>query len=123
VQTYSYSANGQIQSITSQYNGKTPTVTTYQFTNGDATSSSDGISYTYYTDKPYAEGDYFQIVQLLNDGAYFLKNAHLLKSFQVGTSTVYNFTYTFDASGKITSFTMTSTNNGTQIIDYDYNCN
>lgn len=121
VQTFSYSANGQIQSITSQHNGNTPAILAYQITNGDATTSSDGSSYSYYTDKPYADGDYFQVSQLLNYGAYFMKNAHLIKSFQNGATTT-NFTYTFDASGKIISLISMSAYL-TQIIDYGYSCN
>lgn len=121
VQTFSYSANGQIQTMTSQYNTNTPAVTAYQITNGDVTGSSDGSSYSYYTDKPYAAGDYFQISQMLNYGAYFIKNAHLLKSVQSGT-TVANFTYTFDANGKITSLISISTAIA-QLITYSYNCN
>ncbi|MBN9381941.1 MAG: hypothetical protein J0H74_14330 [Chitinophagaceae bacterium] len=121
VQTFSYSANGQIQSITSQRNGNTPAITVYQFTNGDAAGSSDGSSYSYYTDKPYAAGDYFQVSQILNYGAYYIKNAHLLKTFQSGATNV-NFTYTFDTGGKIVSLVSISAYL-TQIIDYGYNCN
>jgi hypothetical protein len=123
INTYTYSG-GQIQKSTYQYDGGAITTTTYQYTNGDMTSSSDGTStstYTYYTDKSFQDGDYFKLVQIINYGGLYIKNAHLIKGFQQG-STVENFNYTFDNTGKVTGATAT---NGSSVenVTLQYNCN
>jgi hypothetical protein len=121
---YTYGGNGQLLKYTLQSNGGAITTTTATITNGDLTGSSDGTNvgtYTYYTDKAFADGDYIKLVQLLNFGALYIKNAHLIKGFQQGT-TVENFNYNFDSSGKITGVTATSGAN-IEIVTYQYNCN
>lgn len=123
INTYTYSGT-QLLKSTSQYNAGPVTTTTYTYTNGDLTGSSDGTNtatYTYYTDKTFADGDYLKIVQLINYGGLYIKNAHLIKGFQQG-STVENFNYTFDNNGKITAVTAT---NGPNIenVTYQYTCN
>jgi hypothetical protein len=123
VNIYTYSGT-QLQKSTYQYNGGAITTTTYTYTNGDLTGSSDGTStavYSYYTDKTFADGDYLKLVELINYGGLYVKNAHLIKGFQQG-STVENFNYTFDNTGKITGVTATS---GSTIenVTYQYSCN
>jgi hypothetical protein len=121
---YTYGGNGQLLKYTLQSNGGAITTTTATITNGDLTGSSDGTNvgtYTYYTDKAFADGDYIKLVQLLNFGALYIKNAHLIKGFQQGT-TIENFNYNFDSSGKITGVTATSGAN-IEIVTYQYNCN
>lgn len=123
VYTYTYSGT-QLQKSTYQYNGGTVTTTTYTYTNGNLTGSSDGTNtavYTYYTDKTFADGDYLKLVQLINYGGIYVKNAHLIKGFQQG-STVENFNYTFDNTGKITGVTATTGSN-IENVTYQYNCN
>jgi hypothetical protein len=124
VYIYTYGSNGQLLKYTFQSNGGAITTTTATFTNGDLTGTSDGTNtgiYTYYTDKAFADGDYIKLVQLLNYGALYIKNVHLIKGFQQG-ATVENFNYSFDSSGKITGVTAT---NGANIetVTYQYNCN
>lgn len=122
--TYTYANNGELLKSTQQSNAGPVTTTTYTYTNGDVTGSSDGTNtaiYTYYTDKAFADGDYLKTVQIFNYGALYIKNAHLIKGFQQGT-TVENFNYSFDASGKVTAVTAT---NGASIenVTDQYNCN
>lgn len=123
VYIYTYSGT-QILKSTYQYNAGAITTTTYTFTNGDLTGSSDGTStavYNYYTDKTLADGDYLKLVQLINYGGLYVKNAHLIKGFQQG-STVENFNYTFDNTGKITAVTATTGSN-IENVTYQYTCN
>lgn len=123
VNIYTYSGT-QLLKSTSQYNGGAIQTTTYTYTNGDLTGSSDGTNtgvYSYYTDKTFADGDYLKLVQLINYGAFFVKNAHLIKGFQEG-STVENFNYTFDNTGKITGLTAT-TGSSIETVTYQYSCN
>ena len=123
VNIFTYSGT-QLLKSTSQYNAGAITTTTYTFTNGDLTGSSDGsntATYSYYTDKNFADGDYFKLVQLINYGGLYVKNAHLIKGFQQG-ATVEKFNYTFDNTGKITGVTAT---NGSNIdnVTFQYSCN
>jgi Domain of unknown function (DUF4595) with porin-like fold len=122
--TFTYASNGQLLKSTQQSNAGPITTTTYTFTNGDMTGSSDGTNtaiYTYYTDKAFADGDYLKTVQIFNYGALYVKNAHLIKGFQQG-STVENFNYTFDTNGKVTGVTATNGANIENVTD-QYNCN
>ena len=124
VTVYTYASNEQLQKTTSQYSGGTITTTNYSFTNGDLTgvvSGTDTANYSYYLDKPISDGDYFNLSQLLNYGASYIKNAHLLKEVKEGL-TDNNINYSFDADGKISGFSVTG---GSVIenITYLYNCN
>ena len=123
VNIYTYSGT-QLLKSTYQYNGGAIQTTTYTYTNGDLTGSSDGTStgvYSYYTDKTFADGDYLKLVELINYGGLYVKNAHLIKGFQQG-STVENFNYTFDNTGKITGVTATA-GSSIENVTYQYSCN
>ncbi|OQP60466.1 hypothetical protein A3860_33645 [Niastella vici] len=123
VYTYTYSGS-QLLKSTYQYNGGSIQTTTYTFTNGDLTGSAEGSNtavYNYYTDKNSADGDFLKLVQLLNYGGLYVKNAHLIKGFQQG-STVENFNYTYDNTGKITGLTATTGSN-IENVTFQYNCN
>ena len=129
---YSYDAAGQLQSIayvqanTSGANLRTAT-NTYKFVNGDCVSSTytdgTGISttnYTYYTDKPAADGDYQSFQSIGNYGMIIIRNKHLLRSSQSG-SYVSEYSYTFDNSGKIATATYRY-NNQVFRNTYEYDC-
>jgi len=110
VTTYTYGGNGQLLKSATQINGGIPSTTTYQYTNGDVTSSFDGsttTAFTYYTDKAFADGDYLKLEELLTYGALFIKNAHLIKGYQA-PGVVENINYTFDNTGIITGITATN---------------
>lgn len=121
VTTYTYSGT-EVQKAVQVVNGGAPTTTVYTFTNGDLTNStgSPSITYTYNT-KASEAGDYWQIVQLIDYGASFVKTAHQLAGYAY-TGAVENVNYTYDNTGKITEVTGTS---GTSVenITYQYSCN
>jgi hypothetical protein len=122
VTTNTYSGT-ELQKQVMVQNGGTPSTTTFTWTNGDVTSgstSSGNATYSYNT-KASESGDYWSIVQLLNYGAPFVRTAHQLIGYQVGT-TVENVNYTYDNTGKITAVTGTTGSN-VENISYQYSCN
>lgn len=123
VTTYTYSGT-ELQKSVSVYDGGTPSTSTYTWTNGDLTAGSTGGSssgtYTY-NSKASETGDYWSIVQLVNYGATYVRTAHQLAGYQVGT-TVENINYAYDNSGKITTVTGTTGSN-VETITYQYTCN
>lgn len=62
--TYEYNGNGEIvKSVTK--NGNIPEqTTTYTWSNGNLIQASQGVIYTYYTDKPVQDGDILRTNQL-----------------------------------------------------------
>ncbi len=101
-------------------------VTDYQWSGGNLTSSISygplynySTTYTYYTNKPNQDGDYFSTLGFGSINT--IRNKNLLKSI-ANDSSVGDITYTFDTDGKITSWiidygTYTHTN------AYTYQCN
>jgi hypothetical protein len=121
VSTYTYSGT-EVQKAVTVVNGGAPATTIYTFANGDLTSSSGSpnITYTYNT-KASEIGDYWQVIQLINYGASFVRTAHQLAGYQY-TGTVENINYTYDNTGKITVVTGTTGAN-VETITYQYSCN
>jgi hypothetical protein len=99
----------------------------YVFTDGDLTSSVVGgntSNYTYYTDKPEQPADPSIYNQMVGQGALSYKNKHLTKSYS-GNSFSQDYTYSFDAAGKIISMAahyVNSQSSGTIIYYYTYTC-
>jgi hypothetical protein len=121
VTSYTYSGT-ELQKAVSVVNGGAPATTTYTYANGDLTASSGTPSITYsYNTKASEVGDYWQVIQLINYGASFIKTAHQLAGFQY-TGTVENINYTYDNTGKITTVTGTTGAN-VETITYQYTCN
>ena len=121
--TYTYSGNTLLKSIY-QNNSDPAVTTTYTFTNGDLTGSTDGVNtstYTYNTAKASVQGDYFQLVQLIQYGASFVVNKHQLTAVQTG-SNIENVNYTYDNTGKVIGITGTNGAN-VETITLQYNCN
>jgi hypothetical protein len=121
--TYTYSGKQLLKSIV-QNNSDPAVTTTYTFTNGDLTGSTDGTNsttYSYNTSKATAQGDYFQLVQLITYGASFVINSHQLIGYQSG-STIENINYTYDNTGKVTGITGTAGSN-VETISLQYSCN
>jgi hypothetical protein len=121
--TYTYSGTQLLKSVF-QYNSNPAVTTTYTFTNGDLTGSTDGTTtstYSYDAQKASAPGDYFQLVQLIQYGASFIKNSHQITAFQSGGS-IENINYTYDNTGKITGLTGTG-GSSVETITYQFNCN
>jgi hypothetical protein len=118
--TMEYTGN-TLSRIISIYTPGTEDTTTYNFSGGNMTNTSDGVLATYYTDKSYQQGDYLKLIQIVNYGVEYIRNKNLIKSIVSGTDTE-NFTYEFDNTGKVTKLTLAT---GTSNISYDYtySCN
>jgi hypothetical protein len=105
-----------------------PETINYQFTDGDLTSTSiSGVTdhYTYYTDHFEQPADLYMYNQLVHYGAMSYTNKHLTKSY-TGNSSSDEYTYTFDASGKILTLTdqyvNSQSSSGTATYYYTYAC-
>lgn len=124
VTIYTYSGAEVQTMITSANDGLTPDTTTYVWTNGDLTSStlsgSGTTFYTYYTTTS-EPGDYWSVIQLINNGGYFLKTVHQLASNQIG-STIGSINYNYDNTGKVTLVSVT-TGGFVETYSYKYACN
>jgi len=119
---YTYSGTEVLKSVLTQ-GANPPTTSTYTWTNGDMTAANqNGTNSTYtYNTKASQSGDYWQIVQLVNFGGFFVRTAHQLAGYQTGT-TIENINYTYDNTGKITNVTGTQ-NTTVENITYQYLCN
>lgn len=118
-----YDANGDLTTSTYQHQPNDPiTVSAYQYTNGDITSefdstqdlpaANDTVYYTYYTDRQFAQEDYYAWQQFIEYGVVFWKSAHLLKSidfYDHGLGYSQTIVYSFDAIGRITAFNEAAT--------------
>lgn len=102
-----------------------PQTTSFIWNLGDMDYSSVGSgansSGTYsYNDSTSKAGDYWQLIQLLNYGAIYLKTTHQLTGYQYG-STDIGFSYQYDNTGKITVLTAVE-NGNVESINYQYTC-
>lgn len=121
VTTYTYSGT-ELQKAVLTSGTNPPQTTTYTWSNGDVVSSTGSPNITYsYNTKATEIGDYWQVIQLINYGATFIKTAHQLAGYQYN-STVENINYTYDNTGKITAVTGTS-GSDVENITYQYTCN
>lgn len=107
--TYTYASNGEVLQRTEsrpQQPAISPHTTVFNWSNGDLVNTSDGDVYTYDTTKKVAPGDNWMVVMLEEYGnmAYTIKNAHMQTSEDHD-----NFTYVYDASGKVISYATTAT--------------
>ena len=108
--SYIYTNDTVLQySVTKTPSSDLSDTTFYQFTGGDLTTviSAGSISnytnhYTYYTDRAEQPADIAIYDQISQYGALAYTNKHLTKSISDGSFSV-EFTYSFDASGKIVS--------------------
>jgi len=123
--TLTYDDSGQLLSqIFAENNGNFHVYSiNYEFAGGDVIKETLGVNvtnYSYYTDRPAADGDYNRISELRAYGIPILRNKHLVKS-DWSANYQENFTYTFDPSGKISSYTRV-TDNLTEKAVYQYDC-
>lgn len=118
--TFTYDANGQVVSSTTQQDNLPPVTTSYTFTNGDLTNTSVGDmkdTTVYSLDKPAVIGNLDDFDQLIYYGTAYYTNKHLKQSFS-SWPYYYTFTYTYDGDGKITSVV---SNDGTAIETFNFN--
>lgn len=122
VESYTYNTAGQVVlSISSPVTGPADT-TTYSYSNGNVTLSTNkgkNTLYTYYEDKTFSDGDFVKLVQILNTGALALENKNLLKSVIAPDGAVSNLTYQYDNTGKITRLIFLGATNGNYSYTYD----
>jgi YD repeat-containing protein len=119
---YSYDVNGLMATFTQQQDAYPPISASYTFTNGDNTLIVSGTArdtLVYDINKPAVMGNLDQFNQLLNFGAMYIKNKHLLLEEHHGYGSFYTYTYT--PEGNISSLKITTGNNS-ETISYTYNC-
>ena len=123
--TLTYDESGQLLSqIFAENNGNFHVYSiNYEYAGGDMIRETLGVNvtnYSYYTDKPAADGDYNRISELSAYGVILQRSRHLVKS-DWSANYREDFTYTFDQSGMITSCTRVA-GNLTEKQVYEYDC-
>lgn len=123
-QTFTYNGSQLSQvtqyltTITPPYYTNTPTYFAWQ--NGDLATSRTGnitTTYTYNTGKNGQPGDGIRINEFLRLGRSYIKTTHLPVSMAAKSTQGFNYTYTFDGSGRIS--TLISENYDTSIPLHD----
>lgn len=121
--SYNYDSNGQLISLAAIQGTYIFPIINYTNTNGDITNTtSQGITDTtsFYNDKTSVLGSLDDFGQLINYGAFYNRNKHLMKSYQNGTNRI-DYSYTFDSKGNISS--VISNYNGTNYTTmFTYTC-
>ncbi len=108
----------QVSSVVSTYSNGDPSKTTNYIWSPDGNLASivppsgPAATLSYYTDQPFKEGDYINVLMTLQFGNNYIRNKNLVKSL---SST--NITYTFDADQKVSAF-----NIDTSLIKLEYTC-
>lgn len=105
-----------------EINGPIRSEATYTWNNGDAISRDgqkylNSQSFSYYTDKNAADGDFYNMQELLNWGAHALCSKHLMKK-----DDGEDISYTFDTDGKIITATVNSGAPRDIVYTYSYTC-
>ncbi|MBS1606534.1 MAG: hypothetical protein JST42_28010 [Bacteroidetes bacterium] len=123
--TFTYDDSGQLLSeIFAENNGSFHVYSIdFEYAGGDLMRETLGVNvtnYSYYTDRPAADGDYTRISELRAYGIVLRRSKHLVKS-DWSANFREDFTYTFDQSGKITSCTRV-TEDFTEKLVYQYDC-
>jgi hypothetical protein len=119
-----YDASNELQTFSQQSDTLPPVVTTYSFMLGDAVTINNGISLqsiTYDIDRPAVTGNFEQYSQLLYLGAMYSKSQHLATLIQTTGNPDHSFSYVYNASGNIASFTQSDGTHATT-ISYTYDC-
>lgn len=98
--TYEYNSNGEIVKAISKSGNNPEQTTIYQWSNGNLVNTSQGVFYSYYTDKPAQDGDILHITQLQQYGTKLIKNKNLVKSISQNSTTI-NVDNEFDSNGRI----------------------
>ncbi|WP_423738128.1 hypothetical protein [Chitinophaga caseinilytica] len=121
--TCTYNSRGELVQQVSQKKGLPAETTSTVWVNGNCTVISNNAqsqTMEYYADKPVQQADIFRINQLLLHGFVNVFNKNLAKSMKSGAS-VIQFTYEFDASGRITTATLT-TGGQSEARSFQYDC-
>jgi hypothetical protein len=124
VYSFTYDGNRQLTSSTAATVGFGNITSTYKYSDGDITEvdqSGGTFSYAYYTDKASSTSDLEVLSQLIQFGVVYQKERHLTKSITAGNVTE-TYSYTFDASGKITGGSESSGGSDLTTWTYTYDC-
>jgi YD repeat-containing protein len=121
--TLTYDANQQLTTFTQQQDAYPPLTANYSFTNGDVTLVTENNfpsdTLVYDLTKPAVHGNQDEVNQLLDLGAMYIKNKHLLVSSSHGATVLYSYEYNGD--GNISAVKIIVGNSYT-IIHFTYNC-
>ena len=124
VSDYTYSASGELTSVSNKYGNSQAQISTLTNTNGNITIANNNgqiSTFEYLEDQPQRAGDYFDLLQRLNMGNNFsVFNKNLLKRIQDQSSTT-EFSYTYDENNNISSLTIKEGNN-IEKVNYKYDC-
>jgi len=121
IDSMTYDSHDQLIKLI-EINGPIRSEATYTWDNGDAISRDgqkflNSISFSYYADKKAADGDFYNIQELLTWGAHALCSKHLMKKDLDG-----DISYTFDKDGKITTATVGYGATKDVVYTYSYTC-
>lgn len=104
--TYEYDNDANLVKMTSKKDNMPAEINSYTWLNGNMVSDSRGVTYTYHTDRPAQDGDFFSFQELwpdvsdANPRLVFKKNKNLLKSAGGGSNEVA-FKYEINTEGNI----------------------
>jgi YD repeat-containing protein len=121
--TLTYDVSQQLSTFTQQQDAYPPVTANYSFTNGDNTLvtengfPSDTLDYD--LTKTAVHGNQDEVNQLLDLGAMYVKNKHLLVSSRHGATVLYSYEY--DSDGNISSVKI-QVGGGYTITHFTYNC-
>jgi hypothetical protein len=121
--SFLYDAGGQVISSTTQQDNNPAVTTNYYFTDGDLTNTSSAASkdtIVYNPGKPVVIGNLDDFNQLIYYGSSYFTNKHL-KQLYLSWPSHYDFTYSYDADGKIVNV---ESNDGSvsESFSFTYEC-
>lgn len=119
---YTYDAKGLLATFSQQQDAYPANIASFSFINGDNTLIINGThtdTLVYDITKPAVMGNLDDFGQLLQYGAFNIKNKHLLTEEHNGSGHFYTYTYT--PEGNIATLKI-SVGNNSQMVSYTYDC-
>lgn len=98
---FTYDARGVLTRVTEQEDNNEAVTDEYVAADGDIAAVSNGDNFTYYSNQPDMPGDYWQLEQFLNYGAYYVQNAHMVATYGMGRAGDLRISYAYDSSGRV----------------------
>lgn len=116
-ETYTYNGNQVATSVSSNSTGLGNSTTNYIWASDGnlatiISASGATTDFSYYNDQAYQEGDFLNVLNLIQNGYTFYKNKNLVKSASSNT-----ISYTFDEANKINKI-----NANSSVIQIEYTC-
>jgi YD repeat-containing protein len=116
---FTYDSQGVLTGETDQTDNNEAVASTYASADGDITATSNGRNFAYYSNQPDMPGDYWQLEQFLNYGAYYVQNAHMVETYGMGSGGDLNINYAYDSSGRVALLNVTGSLPAVFNITYD----